>query len=72
MKMQKLKTTRKNIGYYHIELNGRKWEVSQTEDGKEWNVGEMSNDYGSWGPASSYDETFGTLRDCKHYITEVA
>ena len=70
--MQKLKTTRKNIGWYFIELNGRTFEALQTEDRKEWNIGEvLDNGYGGF-TCDSYDETFWTLRDCKNYVTRVA
>ena len=65
-----MKVTRKNIGYYHIELNGRKFEISKNEGG-EWNVGEMRFGYGVWS-IDSYDETFWTFRDCKGYIRGVA
>ena len=70
--MKKLKTTRKNIGYYHIELNGHTFEASQSEDGKVWNIGEvLDNGYGGF-TCDSYDETFATLKECKQYVTEVA
>ena len=67
-----MKVTRKNIGYYHIALNGRTFEAIQTEDGTEWNIGEvLDNGYGGF-TCDSYDETFWTLRDCKQYVARVA
>lgn len=63
-----MKVTRKNIGYYHIEHNGRKFEILKQECGSEWNMGEIiDNGYG-FESCDSYFTTLETLRDCKYVI----
>lgn len=67
-----MKTTRKNIGWYEISCNGRKWEVLRSEDGKEWNIGEIKDNGYGFASCDEYEETFWTLRDCKEYVRKAA
>ena len=63
-----MKVTRKNIGYYHIELSGRTFEASRIENGLLWSVGELlENGYGGF-ECKEYSETFDTPKECKEYV----